>query len=80
VDAEVRHILDTCYAEAVQLLTENRKLLDDIAAYLLEKETITGEEMMNIIEPPQEEKQDETPAEEVSAEEAPTQPEEKPEE
>jgi len=68
VDAEVRRMLDSCYEEAVRLLTENRKLLDDIAAYLLEKETITGEEMMRIIDPTKEE----TPAEET-----PTQPEEK---
>ena len=67
VDAEVRRILDTCYEEAVRLLTENRKQLDDIAAYLLEKETITGEEMMKFIDPPKEEA---APAEEEKPEEA----------
>ena len=60
IDAEVRRILDQCYEEAVQLLTDNRKLLDDIAAYLLEKETITGEELMNFVNPPQEETPEET--------------------
>jgi cell division protease FtsH len=71
VDAEVRRILEQCYAESVQLLTDNRKLLDEIAAYLLEKETITGEEMMRIVnppkaeEPPVEEAPEETPAERV---------------
>jgi len=62
VDAEVRQILDSCYGEAVKLLTDNRGLLDDIASFLLIKETITGEEMMKFINPPEE------PAEESSAE------------
>ncbi|MGM9536949.1 MAG: ATP-dependent zinc metalloprotease FtsH [Candidatus Onthomonas sp.] len=50
VDAEIYKILEQCHAEAVQILEENRDLLDKIAAYLLEKETITGQEMMAIIE------------------------------
>ena len=45
-DAEVRDLLASCYADAVQILRENRGLLDDIALYLLQKETITGDEMM----------------------------------
>ena len=45
-DAEVRSILNTCYEEAKALLTEKRELLDEIALYLLQKETITGEEFM----------------------------------
>lgn len=51
VDQEMRRLLDQSYAEAVQVLTENRALLDEIALYLLEKETITGEELMAFIEP-----------------------------
>ena len=50
VDAEVRAIIDRCHADAVRTLQENRELLDKIAAYLLEKETITGNEMLAIIE------------------------------
>ena len=50
VDTEIYNILEKCHAEAVQILEENRELLDKIAAYLLEKETITGQEMMAIIE------------------------------
>ena len=49
VDAEVRRILDETYGAAVSLLTEKRELLDEIALYLLQKETITGEEMMAFI-------------------------------
>ncbi len=43
-------ILRQCHEEARQLLRDNRELLDKIAAYLLKKETITGQEMMAIIE------------------------------
>ncbi len=46
VDQEVKRILDTAYAEARQLLVDNRSLLDEISEYLLVKETITGEELM----------------------------------
>jgi len=45
-DAEVRSILTTCYEEAKALLVEKRALLDEIALYLLQKETITGDELM----------------------------------
>ncbi len=50
VDSEVRAIIEKCHADAVRILQENRELLDKIAVYLLEKETITGGEMMAIIE------------------------------
>ena len=50
VDQEVRAIIDRCHADAIQILTENRDMLDKIADYLLVKETITGSEMMAIIE------------------------------
>ncbi len=50
IDDEVRAIIDRCHNEAIQVLRDNRELLDKIAAYLLEKETITGAEMVAIIE------------------------------
>ena len=45
-DAEVRAILMECYENAKALLVEKRALLDEISLYLLQKETITGEEFM----------------------------------
>ena len=45
-DDEVRTLLSACYEDAKQLLRENRALLDEIALYLLQKETITGDELM----------------------------------
>ena len=50
VDDEVRTIMGDAYQEAIRILEENRELLDKIADYLLKKETITGQEMMAIIE------------------------------
>ena len=50
IDAEILDIIETCHKEARQLLEENREMLDKIAGYLLEKETITGQEMMCILE------------------------------
>ena len=46
VDREIQKLLNTCYEDVKQLLTDNRAKLDEIALYLLEKETITGEELM----------------------------------
>ena len=46
VDKEVQALLQTCYEDALRILKENRELLDEISAYLLAKETITGEELM----------------------------------
>ena len=46
VDREVQRILDKAYADAKAMLTSKRALLDEIALYLLAKETITGEELM----------------------------------
>lgn len=40
VDDEVRRLIDSCYAEARELLRENRSRLDNIAAELLEHETL----------------------------------------
>ncbi|MCD8146572.1 MAG: ATP-dependent zinc metalloprotease FtsH [Clostridiales bacterium] len=50
VDKEIYQILNQCYEDAKAMLVEKRDLLDRIAAYLLKKETITGQEMMAIIE------------------------------
>ena len=49
-DRETIKILRQCHSEAKAILEENRELLDKIAAYLIKKETITGQEMMAIIE------------------------------
>ena len=49
-DRETIKIIRQCHKEAQEILTENWELLDKIAAYLLKKETITGQEMMAIIE------------------------------
>ena len=48
VDTEVMNILKECYEEAKGMLAENRELMDKIAAHLIEKETITGKEFMQI--------------------------------
>ena len=49
-DRAIVQIIRQCHEEAKQILRDNRELLDKIAAYLLKKETITGQEMMAIIE------------------------------
>ena len=48
VDKEVMKILSESYEEAKKMLTENREVLDKIAEYLIEKETITGKQFMEI--------------------------------
>nr|WP_317378837.1 ATP-dependent zinc metalloprotease FtsH [uncultured Faecalimonas sp.] len=48
IDTEVMRMLKEAYAEAKRLLSENRQSLDEIAAFLIEKETITGKEFMEI--------------------------------
>ncbi len=50
VDEEVRKLIDDAYRDAISMLENDREMLDKIAAYLLEKETITGQEMMAILE------------------------------
>ena len=45
-DEEIHKLLMDCYADAKKLLAEHRSLLDEIAMYLLRKETITGDEFM----------------------------------
>ena len=48
VDQEVMSILKKAYEEAKRLLCENRNVMDKIAEFLIEKETITGKEFMKI--------------------------------
>ncbi len=50
MDKAVKEILDKCYTEAVEILKANREDMDKVVAYLMEKETITGAEMVAIIE------------------------------
>ncbi len=49
-DREVAALLRRCHDEAMELLSQNREMLDAIATYLFEKETITGAQMMAILE------------------------------
>ena len=53
-DAEVRELLLRCYEESKQMLRDNRETLDEIALFLLTKETITGEEFMAFLKKPEE--------------------------
>lgn len=48
IDQEVMALLKQCYQRAEALLADNREVLDRIAAFLVEKETITGKEFMEI--------------------------------
>ena len=50
MDQAVKEILDKCYKEAVEVIRNNREDMDKVVAYLMEKETITGAEMVAIIE------------------------------
>ena len=50
MDREVKRILDECYKDAVQVIRDNREDMDKVVAYLLEKETIMGGEMVAILE------------------------------
>ncbi len=49
-DRAVASIIRQCHADAKQILLDNREDLDKVASYLLKKETITGQEMMAILE------------------------------
>lgn len=71
IDEEVRTMIHNCYQEAYQLLEENREILDHIADYLYEHETITGKEFMKIFrelkglpDPDEEKKEEEDQKEE----------------
>ena len=48
IDKEVMRLLDECYEQAKKLLNENKELMDELAQFLLEKESITGKEFMKI--------------------------------
>jgi cell division protease FtsH len=49
VDEEILKIIKTCHENTRKLLSENRDLLDKISEYLLEKETIFGDEFMEFV-------------------------------
>ena len=49
VDEEVLNIIKTCHENTRKLLRDNRDLLDEISEYLLDKETIFGDEFMNFV-------------------------------
>ena len=50
IDQEMRKIIDECYKEAEKIIKENKKLLDLIANTLIEKETLTKEEIDYLVE------------------------------
>ena len=50
MDKAVKAVLDVCYKDAVEVIRANREDMDKVVAYLLEKETITGGEMVAILE------------------------------
>ncbi len=72
IDQEVMKILKESYEEAKCLLSENREIMDKIAEFLIEKETITGKEFMKIFRECKGIKEDgsenQTPAEKLEAE------------
>jgi len=49
IDVEIRNMVDASYDNAVRLLTENRDIMDRIVQVLLEKETISGEELNRLM-------------------------------
>ena len=53
IDAEVKQIIAQCYERAMQILTDNKEKLHELAKILLEKETITGIEFMAVLAPNQ---------------------------
>ena len=62
VDSEVVAVLKSCHDKAVNLLKENREALNEISEFLIKKETITGDEFMEIfnrINAKEEDKQEE---------------------
>ena len=72
IDQEVMKTLKESYEEAKRLLSENREIMDKIAEFLIEKETITGKEFMKIFRECKGIKEDgsenQTPAEKLEAE------------
>jgi len=49
IDEEVRKLVDTAYLRAKEVLLDNRKVLDEIAQMLIEKETVDAEELQQIL-------------------------------
>lgn len=49
IDEEVLSIIKSCHEKAIQILEDNKDKLHEITKYLFEKETITGEEFMDIL-------------------------------
>ncbi len=49
VDSEVQKLLNSCYSDAKKHLSDHRNLLDEVAEFLLTKETITGDELMAFV-------------------------------
>ncbi|AUD64290.1 cell division protein FtsH [Tenericutes bacterium MZ-XQ] len=49
IDSEVRHIITSCFNKATEIITENRELLDKIAHYLIEVETLTKADIEEIV-------------------------------
>ena len=72
VDEEVRKVLQESYDEAKRLLTEHRKALDQIAEFLIKKETISGKEFMEIFDQVEKEDQPESASEAAEVKEAKT--------
>ncbi|MEZ0180210.1 hypothetical protein AB6A63_01095, partial ['Camptotheca acuminata' phytoplasma] len=50
IDNEIKKIIDKCYQEAKQIMTNNKPLLEKIVTLLLEQETITKEEIDKLLE------------------------------
>lgn len=50
IDTEIREVMKASYDKAYKLIKENESVLDALAGYLIEKETITGKEFMKIFE------------------------------
>ena len=50
IDAEVKDIIDDCYKKAKEIIVKHRRVLDDCAKLLIEKEKITGEEFDTLFE------------------------------
>ena len=51
IDRQVVSLVKNQHQKAIQILMDNREKLDELARYLYQKETITGEEFMQILEP-----------------------------
>lgn len=69
IDAEIRLFIDNAYDRAMSILTEHRDKLDAVAAVLLEKEKVTGEEFKNIMSGGEEAPAEPSPEEENKTEE-----------